>query len=73
MVFPRSTWAGDGGNSGTAVDPETQVYGPPPRKVGEAKFRLLLTERLVEIGATTVSLRGGNGDFVCDLPTLSCQ
>ena len=73
MVFRDRSRNVHGGNSGTPVDRETQVYGPLPRRVGEAKFRLLLTERLVEIGATAVSRRGGSGVFVCDLATRSCQ
>jgi hypothetical protein len=73
MVFRDRSRARRGGNSGTAFDREGPIYGPLPRSVGEAKFLLLLTERLVEIGATAASLRGGNDVFVCDLATLSCQ
>ena len=50
-----------------------RLYGPLPRSVGEAKFLALLTERPGAMGAATVSLRGGNWVFVCDLATLSCQ
>jgi hypothetical protein len=41
--------------------------------VDAAKFLFLLAGRLAEIGATSASLRGGNGVLVCDLATLSCQ
>jgi hypothetical protein len=42
---------------------------------GQLAFRFAVSDGdvIVEIGLTTLSLRGSNGTFVCDLTTLSCQ
>ena len=42
---------------------------------GQLAFRFAVSDGdiIVEVGATSISLRGGNGTFVCDLASRSCQ
>lgn len=59
------------------IDPDRTTEGEIDFRVldGQLAFRFAVSDGdiIVEIGATTVSLRGSNGVFVCDLTTLSCQ
>jgi hypothetical protein len=59
------------------IDPDRTTDAEVDFRVleGQLAFRFAVSDGdiIVEIAATSVSLRGRNGIFVCDLTTLSCQ